>query len=61
MTICSTEYGGSETTIECGIFNYLGSLITHNARCTRQIKAKIAMARTAFNKQLFSPPNCAYI
>jgi hypothetical protein len=32
-------------------FNYLGSMITNDARCTREIKAWIAMAKTAFNRK----------
>jgi hypothetical protein len=32
-------------------FNYLGSRITNDARCTRQIKSRIAMAKAAFNKK----------
>jgi hypothetical protein len=32
-------------------FNYLGSMITNAARCTREIKARIAMAKAAFNKK----------
>jgi hypothetical protein len=32
-------------------FNYLGSMITKDARCTREIKSRIAMAKTAFNKK----------
>jgi hypothetical protein len=37
-------------------FNYLGSMITNDARCTREIKKRIAMAKSAFNKKktLFS-------
>jgi hypothetical protein len=35
-------------------FNYLGSMITNDARCTREIKARIAMAKAAFNKTLFT-------
>jgi hypothetical protein len=31
-------------------FNYLGSMITNDARCTREIKARIAMAKAAFNR-----------
>jgi hypothetical protein len=31
-------------------FSYLGSMITSDARCTREIKSRIAMAKTAFNK-----------
>jgi hypothetical protein len=30
-------------------FNYLGSIITNHARCTRKIKSTIAMANAAFN------------
>jgi hypothetical protein len=32
-------------------FNYLGSIITNDARCTREIKYRIAMAKAAFNKK----------
>jgi hypothetical protein len=32
-------------------FNYLGSMITNDARSTREIKARIAMAKAAFNKK----------
>jgi hypothetical protein len=32
-------------------FNYLGSMITNGARCTREIKSRIAMAKAAFNKR----------
>jgi hypothetical protein len=32
-------------------FNYLGSMITSDAMCTREIKSRIAMAKTAFNKK----------
>jgi hypothetical protein len=35
--------------VEC--FNYLGSMITSDARCTREIKSRIAMAKAAFNKK----------
>jgi hypothetical protein len=35
--------------LEC--FNYLGCFITDDARCTRQIKSKIAMTKAAFNKK----------
>jgi hypothetical protein len=30
-------------------FNYLGSMITNDARCKCEIKSRIAMAKTAFN------------
>jgi hypothetical protein len=32
-------------------FNYLGSMITNDASCTREIKSRIAMAKAAFNKE----------
>jgi hypothetical protein len=32
-------------------FNYLGSMKTNDARCTREIKSRIAMAKAAFNKK----------
>jgi hypothetical protein len=31
--------------------SYLCSIITNNARCTRDIKSRIVMAKAAFNKQ----------
>jgi hypothetical protein len=31
--------------------NYLGSMITSDARCTREIKSRIAMTKAAFNKK----------
>jgi hypothetical protein len=32
-------------------YNYLGSMITYDAMCTREIKSRIAMAIAAFNKK----------
>jgi hypothetical protein len=32
-------------------FNYLGSVITSDARCTREIKSRIVMAKAAFDKK----------
>jgi hypothetical protein len=32
-------------------FSYLGSMITNDARCTREIKSGIAMAKAVFNKK----------
>jgi hypothetical protein len=32
-------------------FSYLGSMITNDARCTREIKARIDMAKAAFNRK----------
>jgi len=35
--------------VEC--FKYLGSLLTNDGRCTREIKSKIAMAKAALSKK----------
>jgi hypothetical protein len=35
--------------VEC--FSCLGSMITNDARCTWEIKSKIAMAKTAFDNK----------
>ena len=35
--------------VEC--FNYLGSMLTNDGRCTREIKSRIVMAKVAFNKK----------
>jgi hypothetical protein len=32
-------------------FNYFGSMITNDARCTREIKYRIDMAKAAFNRK----------
>jgi hypothetical protein len=32
-------------------FNYLDSMITNDARCTREIKTRIAMLKALFNKK----------
>ena len=34
-----------------GCFKYLGSLLTNDGRCTREIKSRIAMAKAAFSKK----------
>ena len=31
-------------------FKYLGSMLTNDGKCTREIKSRIAMAKAAFNK-----------
>jgi hypothetical protein len=31
--------------------NYLGNMITNEARCTREIKSRIVMAKAALNKK----------
>jgi hypothetical protein len=32
-------------------FNYSGSMITNDARCTHEIKSRIAMGKAPFNKE----------
>jgi len=32
-------------------FNYLGSMVTYDARCTCEIKARVAIARVTFNNK----------
>jgi len=34
-------------------FSCLGRMITNDARCTREIKSRIVMGKTAFNKKTF--------
>jgi len=33
-------------------FNFLGSMIANDARCKHEIKSRIAMAKTSFNKKM---------
>ena len=35
--------------VEC--FNFLGSILTNDGRCTCEIKSRIAIAKAAFNKK----------
>jgi len=35
--------------VEC--FKYLGSILTNDGRCTREIKSWIVMVKAAFNKK----------
>jgi hypothetical protein len=43
-------------------FNYVGSMITDDARCAREIKSRIAMAKAAFNRRIiFQLPNWTQI
>jgi hypothetical protein len=36
---------------DVGYLSYLGSMITNDVRCTREIKSSIVMAKAAFNKK----------
>jgi hypothetical protein len=40
-----------KTTAECGIFIYLGSMLTNDGRCACEINSRIALAKGAFNKK----------
>jgi hypothetical protein len=42
-------------------FSYLGSMTTQDARSTREIKSRTAIAKAAFNTRLFSPVNWTVI
>ena len=43
-------------------FNYFGSMISVDARCAREIKSRIGMAKAAFNRRmLLSPAKWTYI
>ena len=50
--IPSKNYDRPKTTRECGIFQYLGSILTIDGKYTCEIKFSIAMAKDAFNKKL---------
>ena len=43
-------YDSPKTTGECGIFKYLGRILTNCGRRNCEIKCSIAMAKAAFNK-----------
>jgi len=51
ITILSKNCYKSKTTRECGIFKYLGSILTNEGTCTCEIKCRFAMAKAAFNKK----------
>jgi hypothetical protein len=50
-TIPSKYYNTKKQLGNVEYFNYLSSLITNDASCTYEIKSRIAMANTAFNKK----------
>jgi hypothetical protein len=41
----------NKSVVNVEVFNYLGSMITNVARCAREIKARIAMTKAAFQKK----------
>jgi hypothetical protein len=52
MFIFAFNGGNNENPENVEYFNCLGSMITNDTRCTREIKCRIAMARAAFNKKM---------
>jgi len=42
-------------------FNYLGSMVTNDARCTQEIISRIAMAKAIFNMKTLFISNCTSI
>ena len=49
--IASNNYNRPKTTGGCGMFKYLGSMLTNDGSCTCEIKSRIAMAKAAFSKK----------
>jgi hypothetical protein len=50
-TISSKTYDRPKQLQNVESFKYLGSILTHDGRCTCEIKSRIAMAKAAFNKK----------
>jgi hypothetical protein len=46
-----TGYDTSKTNGECEIFQIVGSMITNDALCAREIKSWFTVAKAAFNKK----------
>ena len=52
QTIFITDYDRSKTLMDnVEYFNYLGSLITNDERCTCEIRSRTSMAKAGFNKK----------
>jgi len=47
--VCTLKVG-DQTITQVTSFNYLGSLITEDARCVKEIKRRVALAKSAFSK-----------
>jgi uncharacterized alpha-E superfamily protein len=50
-TICTAENDRTKITENAEYLKYWDSMITNDARCTREIKCRIAVANVAFNKK----------
>jgi hypothetical protein len=46
-----SEHLRSEKLENVNCFDYLGGVITHDERCTHEIKSRIATAKAAFNRR----------
>lgn len=51
MVLCVCYYDRSNTNGKCGIIQLFGSVITNDARCTREIKSRNPMVKAAFNNK----------
>jgi hypothetical protein len=51
INLCIDVFSDQKQRENVEYFNCLGSVLTNDARCTREIKSKIAMAKTAFNNK----------
>jgi len=51
ISIPSKNYGRPKQLENLESFEYLGSMLTHDGRCTCEIKRRLAMAKAAFNKK----------
>jgi hypothetical protein len=51
-TILSKNYDRRKTTGKLKSFKYLGNILTNNKKFTFEMKCRIAMAKTAFNKKM---------
>jgi hypothetical protein len=50
-TLLNSDYDNQKQPENVMYFNCLDSMITNDARCTREIKARITMEKAAFNKK----------
>jgi len=60
-TVHSTDHDRSKRAAKCGTFQiFLGCMITNDARCTSEIKFRIARAnQRSTRRRLFAPANRA--
>jgi len=51
VTSKKSEHRRAKTLENVNCFDYLGSVITNDERCTREIKTRIALVKAAFNRK----------